>query len=419
MASTFKRKSDQGRPGSRWVINYFDAEQGKRRTIRGYSDRGASLAKGDRLERESARRAEGLINVVDEQARRPIGEHLAEYLGTLRARGRESRYVQQVEQKIEFLAPRTGARRAIELDGAKILNVLAEYRFRSGKSNPAKSLSVAAKNEYIGAAKSFTKWCAENRRLPHDPLVSLKKLKSHSGVRAHPRRALSVDEMSRLLDAALRRPLVELQTIRTGRCRGQLGAKIRPGVAEMADATGRERRLAYLTALWTGLRRSELAELRWGDIHLDSATPHIRLRAEATKAKRGDTIAVHPELAEELRGWRPATAKPEHLVFKSVPSMRVLRADLKFAGIESGDAVTGFVDLHALRLSYGTMMAVHGVSQRSRQAQMRHSDPRLTEVTYIDARLLPVAAELQTIPAINGPRPEVPASDAEAARLSA
>ncbi|MCC6428616.1 MAG: hypothetical protein IT435_17580 [Phycisphaerales bacterium] len=58
------------------------------------------------------------------------------------------------------------------------------------------------------------------------------------------------------------------------------------------------------------------------------------------------------------------------------------------------------MDFHSLRMTLSTMMAVYGMSQRSRQAQMRHSDPKLTEITYMDLTLLPIADELARVPAI-------------------
>ncbi|MEX0885353.1 MAG: hypothetical protein WD009_02835 [Phycisphaeraceae bacterium] len=53
-------------------------------------------------------------------------------------------------------------------------------------------------------------------------------------------------------------------------------------------------------------------------------------------------------------------------------------------------------------MSLSTMLATHKVSPRVAQALMRHSDPRLTANTYTDEKLLPLAAELQGVPAIGG-----------------
>lgn len=400
MASTFKRGSDKGKRNSRWMVSYYDAVLGKNRTVRGYSDREASIAMGERFERATARRAEGLTSDLDDQVGRPLGDHLAEHVAELRASGRADRYIAQVERRVTLLAARTGAARAVDLDPVKVLRAVMEHVRVTKKHPQGKVLSTAARNDYLATAKSFTRWCVQNRRIPHDPLCALKKLGSHTAPRAHQRRAITADEFSRLLDAAERRPLVELLTVRTGPNRGSQTARVRASVQDRARLLGRERRLAYLTAFWAGLRRSELAALSWDDLRIETATPSIQLRAETTKSRRADQIALHPQLAEALRQSKPAEVRSGELVFASLPDMKAMRADLRLADIDPGDATVGFVDFHSLRMSLSTMMAAHGMSQRSRQAQMRHTDPRLTEVTYVDARLLPVAAELGSIPDI-------------------
>lgn len=93
-------------------------------------------------------------------------------------------------------------------------------------------------------------------------------------------------------------------------------------------------------------------------------------------------------------------------VVRSVPDMKTFRADLRLAGIDEGNRETGFIDFHSLRKTLSTMMAMAKMSQRVRQSHMRHTDPRLTDNTYMDERLLPVAQELATVPAI--PTAEVP-----------
>ncbi len=246
----------------------------------------------------------------------------------------------------------------------------------------------------------FTKWAVEARRIDADPLVSLKRVERRAIKRTHPRRAMSVDEVSRLLDAAERRPEAELLTVRHGPEKGTLSANVRPEVLERARRLGRERRLAYLIALWAGLRRSEIKALVWGDVWLDRAVPIIRLRAETTKSQRADTQVIHGQLANELRAFRTEDHLDSDPVVSTVPSMKVLRADLRFAGIDPGTQATGYVDFHAIRKTLSTMMAASGMSQRARQAHMRHTDPRLTENTYMDEALLPIASELAKLPAI-------------------
>ena len=76
----------------------------------------------------------------------------------------------------------------------------------------------------------------------------------------------------------------------------------------------------------------------------------------------------------------------------------IVRWHLHMADIEPGNRELGYVDLHSLRMSLSTAMAAGGLSPRVRQAHMRHTDPRLTNNTYVDETLLPVADELTRMP---------------------
>ncbi len=394
MATIFKRKEDRRRKRAKWVIRWFDAESSLWRNKTGYTDKEASEELGRRLEREAARRAEGCEDPLSRHKQRPITEHLNDYIAKVRAGNREDRYVMQLENRTKRIIDGINASRLHDLDPVAIERFLSQLRIKGRK------LSGETRNEYVRSIRAFTKWTVEARRIDTDPLVSLKRVERKAIKRTHPRRALSVDEISRLLDAAERRPEVELMTVRHGPDKGALTANVLPEVLKRSRRLGRERRLAYLIALWVGLRRSEIEALVWGDICLDGAVPVIRLRAEATKSRRADTQVIHGQLADELRAFRPDDHQEGDAVLSKVPSMKVIRADLRFAGIDPGTQATGYVDFHALRKTLSTMMAAAGMSQRARQAHMRHTDPRLTENTYMDEALLPIASELAKLPAI-------------------
>lgn len=392
MPTVFKRAKDRKIRGSKWIVSWFDAERHGWRQVTGYTDKELSLDKGRRLEDAAARRAEGVVNSIDLHKQAPIEGHLRDFVAGLAARNRDTSYVEQVQNRIERLINGTGAKRLADLDPVAI------DRFLLGLRVKRKPLAPVTRNEYVTSIRGFTRWAVESRRLDIDPLVSLKRTERRAIRLAHPRRALAPDEVSRLLEAAVNRPLIELQTVRTGKRKGQLVAKVSDRVREKALRIGRSRRLAYLLAVWAGLRRSEIVALEWRDIELDSPSPRITLRAEATKSRRADSVVLHPELAEALRSSQPAVAKPTDRVVPKVQGMAAIRADLRLAGIAPGDATTGFVDFHALRKTLSTTMAAAGMSQRTRQAHMRHTDPRLTEGTYLDERLLPIAAELVRLP---------------------
>ena len=81
-----------------------------------------------------------------------------------------------------------------------------------------------------------------------------------------------------------------------------------------------------------------------------------------------------------------------------------MKSDLKFAGIEYGDREIGYADLHAARKTLNSMLATHGVDGRTRQSQLRHADPKLTEGTYLDQSIFiaPQAEQINSVAAIGG-----------------
>lgn len=390
--SVYKRKKDRGKPDTKWIVAWTTAG-GKRKAKTAFTDYQASVELGRNLARKAAMQAVGRIDRYEEHRETPIETHLEDFIEELRSANRAPRYILQVENRIRRILKGLHIERFDDLDPVAVGRFLTDLARK-------KNLSGITRNEYANSVKSFTKWAVTYRRLKDDPLAGLRLLERRAIEPAHPRRALTTDEIARLLKAAEDRPLRELQTIRTGPNKGQLGAKVRPRIKEQAIRKGRERRMVYLLAVWTGLRRSEIRQLTWGDVHLDMIPRHISLRASTTKSKRADTLPIHPQLADALRDWRPNDADDEDTVVPAVPSMKCLRADLALAGIPYRDASGRYVDFHSLRVSLSTLLAANKVSPRIAQALMRHTDPRLTARVYTDEKLLPLAAELVNVPGI-------------------
>ena len=61
------------------------------------------------------------------------------------------------------------------------------------------------------------------------------------------RRALTEDELIRLLHVACRRPLLEAMTIRTGKRKGEAAAKLREETRTQLERLGRECAVIYKT----------------------------------------------------------------------------------------------------------------------------------------------------------------------------
>lgn len=252
MAAVYKRSTDKRKKGGKWITRWFNAELGSWQSKTGFTDKEATLELGRRLERESARRAEGVDDPIDDQRKRAIEEHLSDYIEQVRAANRSDAYIKQLEAKITRVVSGIGAKRLHELDATKI------NRFLKGLRIKGRKLSGITRNEYIGNLKSFTKWAVEDRRIHVDPLASLKRIERKAIKPTHPRRALTVNEIAKLVNATVRRPEHELRLVRRGKDKGKLTAKVRPETLARANRIGLERRLGYLLAVWTGLRRNEL-----------------------------------------------------------------------------------------------------------------------------------------------------------------
>ncbi len=180
--------------------------------------------------------------------------------------------------------------------------------------------------------RTFCRWCVTERRLRDDPTANIAKLNVEVDKRKT-RRALTADEVQKLLDVA---------KTRHRRSSGTL--------------SGDEVEMIYRTALGTGLRSSELADLFVHQIEPEKR--RILLRAAGTKNKKGLYQPITPELAERLAAWiedkQPSDKVFSHDKYSLLSSFK---RDCNAAGIERKRADGRSVDVHCLRRTFGTMLA--------------------------------------------------------------
>jgi integrase len=231
------------------------------------------------------------------------------------------------------------------------------------------------------------------------------------------RRAMTEAELTRLLEVARCRPLLDALTLRTGKRKGETFANVRPEVRQRLIALGRERALIYKTLVLTGLRKNELATLTVAQLRIDGAVAHIELDAADEKSREGNSVIVRDDLASDLRVWladklaalqAEARGRGEPIPYRlpgdmaifDVPTglIRIFDRDLKAAGIAKRDDRGRTLDVHALRTTFGTLLSRGGVPLRTAQAAMRHSDPSLTANVYTDPKLLDVHGALDALP---------------------
>ena len=173
---------------------------------------------------------------------------------------------------------------------------------------------------------------------------------------------------------------------------------------------GCERALIYKTLVLTGLRRNELASLTVGQLELDEPMPFAVLNAADEKNRQGSTLPLRTDLATELRDrigekrarfqGRPDAFGREPLFVVADSLGKILDRDLLAAGIDKADERGRTIDVHALRHSFGTLLSKGGVTPRTAQAAMRHSNIDLTMNVYTDPKLLDIQGALDSLPSL-------------------
>ena len=100
----------------------------------------------------------------------------------------------------------------------------------------------------------------------------------------------------------------------------------------------------------------------------------------------------------ELRAARPANWKANMLLFpKGVADPYTLRRDMVKAGIALTDRLGRPVGIHTFRRTFISQLQKAGVHPRVIMQLARHKSLRLTDSTYTDTTLLPLAEGLESL----------------------
>lgn len=235
-----------------------------------------------------------------------------------------------------------------------IARVEAALRDLQKKGRTGKTIA-----HYAEALSAFCDWCVDREYLADDPL---KALTSFDTTPQTHRRAMTVDEISRLLDVC-----------------------------------APHRKLLLETAFLSGLRAKELLSLTINDLDLEENGLHLDASWTKNRKKGFQPLAI--DLVHRLNDFalsgEPARlyakfyrrkdaklAAPDNpLLYVPSYTARDLDKDLKTAGIPklTGD---GKLDFHACRLAYINFVLETGASVKEAQALARHSTPELTMNVY-------------------------------------
>ena len=398
---------------STWTARYRDADGREVERPTKCRDKSAAQARLAGWLSEVEKIRAGVLSASDAACSRwgdlPLSKHIEDYASWLCERQRTAKHVDDTASCIQRIVKGCGWRRLRDLDKAQAEKWIA-----------ALDLSARRRNGYATAIASFGSWALRVRRVIADPFAKIHKDNERMD-RRRIRRALTPAEAGRLLEAVAARPLYDA----VHGNRGEAPAKVSPATRDLLLWRGRVRATAYLVMLRTGLRYGETRSLTLGDIHLSGKVPHIELRAEAEKSRRGCRLPLDGKTADTLQTYvaelrrrlthdgkvisladlngTPLFELPQGLT-------KAFKRDLAHAGIPQTDDRGRCVDIHCLRHSYITHLAQAGVPLATLQKLARHSTPALTQNIYVHLGLDDLGEAIGALPDLD----TAPQSEAQA-----
>jgi integrase len=303
-----------------------------------FTDKRASQKRWEEIVSGAEQRAAGVITPQMDAASVMLDAHVHEYLSGLKNTVSDEHY-----RIASYML-----RRFVSLAGWKILSDISQPSAERVIAKLKQKHTVSYCNQYLTRVKAFIHWCIPERLLAN-PLPKLRRGNVKKSAKRRARRPLGDHELTALL-------------------------KTCPP----------SRMLKYAIPAFTGLRRKELSQVVWGDLHLDSVIPYLALRSEITKTGQPANLPLHPFIVSELRKLMPGM--PAARLFSTLPEGRTMLRDLTSAGVTQADSLGRRADYHALRHTFAKRLDASGCSHATRRALMRHSSGDQTD-DYTLARL--------------------------------
>jgi len=383
MASVYKRKQDKSNRRSCWYIGYKDYT-GKRRTVRGFTDKSSTERLAADLEEEARLIRAGLKPKPVEIKDGKLAANLNDFRRHLKNRDVSAKQVKQVSRRVERTIEAAAFEVLSDINATDVENVFGDWR--------EKGMSKQTSNHYTKAFQQFCRWLVTTKRLSENPLLELPILNAETD-RRHDRRPLTQEELVLVVETA--------------------GSSER--VVESIN--GPHRAMMYVLAAWTGYRKGEIGSLTLRSFDLEHDPPTVTVTANYSKRGRRDTQVLHPTVVERFREWL-ATREPgpDELLFpvsaeSGAPerkTAKMMRLDLEAAREKwlrdtEPEAERNFreqtdflcycdhqgryADFHANRHTFITNLARAGVTPKTAQTLARHSDIRLTMGVYTHTNL--------------------------------
>lgn len=351
-----------------WYIAYRDPATGRRVKVKGYTDRQATVELGRRLERDAARRAEGLPVADGSVLRRPLTELVNEYLADLkRAKSPTRDYLRKLRLTLQRWWKGTGWTILGDVKPATAAAYLAA-RTAAGKA----ARTTGRDHEALAA---LLNWCVRMGLLATSPIQHVARTPRGKSSRRKLRRPPTLDEYRRLRAAA-------------------------PAW----------RTVIYSVAALSGLRGIEIRRLQKRDC--DPHRMRWTIRPEITKNRQGADLPMLAECAAVLRPIWDAAGDPTTLLLPRRVRHNQLVGDCAKARITRTDSTGRTFSFHGLRYFFCAILA-EKLPMNEVKRLMRHASIQMTADLYGEMGLRERDGEDRPLPKVLLPDPAPPPAPPE------
>ena len=313
----------------------------------------------------TALKVAGHRDAIAANAYSPLSAHLNDWHAVLLAKGDTAKHANLVSKRARRVVDECEFAFWPDLSASKVQMFLADLRNREG-------LSVQTSNFYLQAIKQFCRWMVLDGRATESPMVYLQGGNVKTD-RRHDRRDLDPQQARHLFEVTYRAP-------------------------RRFKMTGPERVMLYVVTAETGFRVKELRSLTPAAFDLDGDPPTVTVRAGYSKRRREDVQPIRLELAADLQCFMAEMPRTKPVFNMPEKMAKMLRADLKDAGIPYEDDAGRVFDFHALRHTFISNLKRAGVHPKDAQMLARHSTIELTMNTYTHTVRSDLAAALEKLP---------------------
>ena len=394
---------------SKWYGQVKMKGKWKRHSL--YKDKQSSEQRLAQLVKETERGEVGLTKENKLSLECPIQKHAEDFIKHLQDETRSKKHISERKRVLNSILNNCKIQTLNDLTSDKISNYLRELKKKRTKKQEAdqdtpEEASAGTKTQHRRAIHAFAEWCLHTspKRLTENPISSVPK---PNGTPVRLRRAESEQNLKHLLKVASKRPLIEAQTVKINRGKkGKEGrtANLKPKSIKRFKMIGRERSLLYETAIKTGLRQSELRRLQVKDLNLESNNPSFSVQASHNyKNKTTIHLPLSKDHAKRLLDWIKDTQKNanDHVFYVPQAPNKILRRDLKAAGIVYKNDEKKYFDFHAFRYCTDTYLTKAGIPIAVIMLFMRHKTVKLSMLTYSDPKFQEIRKALPHLPKLH------------------